>query len=324
MFTTSPQAAPVATAPVLTNPYRAGAAYIDGRFMPIGEAAIPITDWGYRRSDVTYDVVGVWEGRFFRLDDHLERFRASMRTFRFAPKESDDDIRAVLHRCVALSGLQSAYVAMDCLRGRPAPGMPYHPVHARNYITAFAIPWVWVVSLAVQERGAHLVIAETLRIPADAVDPRAKNFHWADLTRGQFEAHDRGADFCLLLDREGNVTEGPGFNVFFVIDGRVVTPDAGVLEGITRRSVFELCDGLGLAWEARRVSAEEARNADEIFLSTTAGGVMPAGRIDGRIMGNDRPGPISTAIREAFWSWRRDGWHATPVDYGAAKSTHEA
>ena len=108
------------------------------------EAAIPITDWGYRRSDVTYDVVGVWQGSFFRLDDHIRRFRASMNKFRFQPKESDDEIKAVLHRCVALTGLREAYVAMDCLRGRPAPGMPYHPVYARNYITAFAIPWVWV------------------------------------------------------------------------------------------------------------------------------------------------------------------------------------
>ena len=298
--------------------FPAGAAYIDGRYMPIGEAAIPITDWGYRRSDVTYDVVGVWGGAFFRLDDHIARFRTSMQKFRFDPRETDDEIRAVLHRCVALTGLREAYVAMDCLRGRPAPGTVYHPVNARNYIAAFAIPWVWVVSPAVQERGAHLVIAETLRIPADAVDPTAKNFHWADLTRGQFEAHDRGADFCLLLDRDGDVTEGPGFNVFFVIAGRVVTPDAGVLEGITRRSVFELCDGMGLPCEARRVSAAEAREADEIFLSTTAGGIMPAARIDGRIMGNDRPGPVSTAIRETFWSRRAEGWHATPVDYASA------
>src|SRR6202035_3280355 len=84
-------------------------AAIDGRYMPIGEAAIPITGWGYRRSDVTYDVVGVWDGIFFRLDDHIRRFRASMQKFRFNPKESDDDIKAVLHRCVALSGLRNSY-----------------------------------------------------------------------------------------------------------------------------------------------------------------------------------------------------------------------
>ena len=241
------------------NTYAAGAAYIDGRYMPIGEAAIPITDWGYRRSDVTYDVVGVWDGRFFRLDDHIRRFRASMQKLRFEPAEGDDEIRAVLNRCVALSGLRNAYVAMDCLRGRPKPGQPYHPAYARNYIAAFAIPWVWVMNPEVQERGGHLVIAQTLRIPPGSVDPTAKNFHWADLTRGQFEALDRGADFALLLDSDGNVTEGPGFNVFMVIDGVVVTPDAGVLEGITRRTVGEICEQLGIPRDPEGVGRGSAQ-----------------------------------------------------------------
>jgi branched-chain amino acid aminotransferase len=240
-----------------------------------------------------------------------------MQKFRFEPQESDEDIKTILNRCVALSGLKNAYVAMDCLRGRPAPGKPYHPAYARNYIAAFAIPWVWVMSPEVQERGGHLIIAETLRIPPGSVDPTAKNFHWADLTRGQFEALDRGADFALLLDSDGNVTEGPGFNVFMVINNTVVTPDAGVLEGITRKSVIEICADLGIPARAGKVSASEAREADEIFLATTAGGVMPASRIDGRMMGNDRPGPISTKIKETFWAKRAKGWHATPVDYAA-------
>jgi branched-chain amino acid aminotransferase len=120
--------------------FAAGAAYIDGRYMPVGEAAIPLTDWGYRRSDVTYDVVGVWDGAFFRLDDHIRRFRASMNALYMKPAESDDEIKAILHRLVRLSGLRAAYVAMDCLRGVPAPGKPRHPAYARNYIAAFAVP----------------------------------------------------------------------------------------------------------------------------------------------------------------------------------------
>ena len=300
------------------SPFAAGTAYIDGRYMPVGEAAIPITDWGYRRSDVTYDVVGVWQGAFFRLDDHIGRFRASMEAFRFKPRETDADIRAVLNRCVALSGLRDAYVAVDCLRGRPPAGQPYHPAFARNYITAFAVPWISLLKPDVMARGAHLVVATTVRIPTTSVDPTAKNFHWADMTRGQFEASDRGADFCVLLDQDGNLTEGPGFNIFVVADGRIATPDAGVLEGITRRSVIELCQDLGLPVEVRPVSVAELRDADEIFMSTTAGGIMPAARIDGRIMGNDRPGPISERLRETFWARRAEGWHATPVDYTAA------
>ena len=293
----------------------AGAAYIDGRYMPIEEAAIPITDWGYRRSDVTYDVVGVWGGAFFRLDDHIKRFRNSMRALRLEPPESDEAIREVLAECVRRSGLREAYVAMDCLRGRPKPDLPRHPVNCRNYLAAYAIPWVWVISPEIQARGAHLIVAKTPRIADDSVDPKVKNFHWGDLTRGLFEAYDQGADNCVLLDRDGFVTEGPGYNVFAVTDGAVATPDRGSLEGITRLSVMELCKDLGLGFAIRPLPAAELREADEIFLATTAGGIMPASRIDGRILGNDRPGPVSSQLREAFWAKRAKGWHATPIDY---------
>src|SRR5258708_16909280 len=101
--------------------WSSGAAYIDGRFMPVAEAAIPITDWGYRRSDVTYDVVSVWGGAFFRLDDHIGRFRRSMRALRLDPPESDDDIPRILAECVRRSRLRQAEVALDFLPRVPKP-----------------------------------------------------------------------------------------------------------------------------------------------------------------------------------------------------------
>jgi branched-chain amino acid aminotransferase len=213
--------------------------------------------------------------------------------------------------------LREAYVAMDCLRGRPQPGQLFHPVSCRNYLVAFVLPWVWVLPPDVQARGAHLVVAETPRIPEACVDPTVKNFHWGDLTRALFEAHDQGADTAVLLDFEGFVTEGPGFNIFAVTDGKVVSPDRGALEGITRLSVFELCTELGIPHEIRPLPRAELEDADEIFLATTAGGIMPASRIGRRIMGNDRPGPISSTLRERFWARRAEGWHAEPVDYAA-------
>ena len=298
-----------------TSVWSDGAAYVNGRYMPVGEAAIPITDWGYRRSDVTYDVVSVWGGAFFRLNDHLCRFRKSMQALRLQPPESDDDIRRILTECVRRSGLREAYVAMDCLRGSLKPGLPRHPVNCKNHLAAFAIPWVWVISPEVQERGAHVIVAKTPRIPDASVDPKVKNFHWGDLTRGLFEAYDRGADNCVLLDQDGFVTEGPGYNVFTVTDGAVATPDRGALEGITRLSVQELCGELRLEFAVRPLPATELDAADEIFLATTAGGIMPVSRIDGRILGNDRPGPVSSRLRETFWAKRAEGWHATPIEY---------
>jgi len=295
-----------------------GAAYMDGAFMPIAEAKIPVTDWGYRRSDTTYDVVSVWDGAFFRLDDHLKRFRASMENFRLKPRESDAEIRRMLHELVRRTGLREAYVAMDCLRGRPKPGEPYHPAYARNYLSSFCIPYVWLAPQEKISKGLHAIIASNPRIPEACVNLKAKNFHWADLTRASFEAEDKGADKPILLDLEGYVTEGPGFNVFAVTDGVLATPDRNILEGVSRGAVLELCSQLGLPCEVRRMPADELREADEIFLTSTAGGVLPVTRLDDRILGNDRPGPLSEKLREQYWAKRKAGWCAEPVDYDAA------
>jgi branched-chain amino acid aminotransferase len=295
-----------------------GSGYVDGQFCPIAEAKIPITDWGYRRSDVTYDVVGVYYGAFFRLDDHIRRFRASMEKLRLKPKESDEDIARILTALVRKTGLREAYVAMDCLRGKPGPGVPYHPAFGRAYLACFAIPWVWLFTEEQQARGVHAMIASTPRIPAESIDPTVKNFHWGDLTKASFEAFDAGFETAVLLDRDGYLTEGPGYNVFVVIDGVVVSPPRGVLEGITRRSVFELCAELGVSYQIRPISRGELAQAEEVFFSTTAGGIMPVSRLGPGILGNDRPGPISTRLRETFWAKRRQGWLATPIDYDAA------
>jgi branched-chain amino acid aminotransferase len=292
-----------------------GAAWIDGHFVPIGEARIPITDWGFTRSDVTYDVVHVWRGSFFRLADHLARFAASLRGLRLTIEQDGAGIAAILAGCVRATGLRDAYVAMICTRGAPAPGKPRHPAFCANRFHAYALPWVWVMPPEMQARGAHLIVARTPRIPPDSVDPTIKNYHWGDLTRALFEAKDAGADNAVLLDSDGYVTEGPGFNVFAVIDGAVVSPDRGALEGVTRLSVLELCAEQGIPARLGRLTADDLRDADEVFCATTAGGVMPASRIDGRILSNDRPGPISIRLRERYWQKHDEGWHATPVDY---------
>jgi branched-chain amino acid aminotransferase len=275
-----------------------------------GNAKIPITDWGYRRSDVTYDVVSAWRGMFFRLDDHVARFRNSMNALRLSPSETDEDIKGIVHRCVRLSGLRDAYVAIDCLRGSPPAGKPYHPAYCRNYLVAFARPWISLLAPEVQARGAHLIIAKTPRIPEVSLDPTVKNFHWADLTRGLFEVHDGGADCCVLLDQRGCVTEGPGYNVFCIMDGEVATPDRGVLDGVTRRSIIGLCAELGILAHVRPIRANELLECDEVFVTTTAGGPMPVARVEDHIMY-----PISLLLKDAFWKKREAGWYATPIDY---------
>ncbi|SHO65999.1 branched-chain amino acid aminotransferase [Pseudoxanthobacter soli DSM 19599] len=301
-----------------------GAAFVEGRYVQASEARLSILDWGFTRSDVTYDVVHVRDGGFFRLDDHLDRFERSLAACRLTPPHSRAEIAAILERCVALSGLRDAYVAMVCTRGRPRIFGSRRPADCENLFTAYAIPWIDVIPLDVQARGAHLHVASVPRIAAASIDPTVKNYHWGDLTRGLFEAHDAGADTAVLLDSDGFVTEGPGFNVFMVRDGEVLTPDRGALEGITRRSVLDLCAIIGLPARIAPLRHEDLLQADEVFCTTTAGGVMPVARVDGHIMNNDAPGPVSLRLKALYWQKHAEGWHRTEVNYAAAKTTTAA
>ena len=291
-----------------------GVAFVEGEYVPIGEARLPVLDWGFTRSDVTYDVVHVWKGSFFRLEDHLDRFQRSCASLHLDPGYGREQMRAILMQCVRASGLRDAYVEMICTRGVPAPGSR-DPRHCRNRFLAFAIPFVWIVPPERQMQGTHLIISKVPRIAPASVDPTVKNFHWGDLTRALFEAFERGAETAVLVDQDGYLSEGPGFNVFRVHDGQVTTPGGTVLEGITRRSVAELCEELEVPFALQAITPEELRTADEVFISSTAGGVMPVTRVDEHILGNGSPGPISMRIRELYWRKHEQGWHATPVDY---------
>ncbi|SEE28686.1 branched-chain amino acid aminotransferase [Rhizobiales bacterium GAS191] len=290
-----------------------GAAYVRSQFVPIAEANIPVTDWGFTRSDAVYDVVHVFHGGFFRLDDHLDRFHRSMQARRLAPPENRARMEEILHRCVALFGQQRSYVAMVALRGRPRVAGSRRPSDCDNHFVAYALPWIDVIPPDVQARGAHLWIATVPRVPDASFDPTVKNYQWGDLTTGLLEAHDHGFDTAILCDAEGFVTEGPGFNIFVVKDGRVLTPDRGSLHGITRASVLELCKSLGIEAGVAPMPRAMLEDADEVFTTTTAGGVMPVARVGRRILGNDRPGRISMMLKDAYWQRHEEGWYRTPV-----------
>ena len=281
-----------------------GAAWMGGEIVPIDEAKIGVTDWGVTRSDITYDVAPVWDGGFFRLDDYIARFQASMAAVRMDVGMDADAIRAACHAIVARSGLRRAYVAMVAARGTPLVHGVRDPRQCRNHFYAWCVPYIHVVKPEVAEAGASVWIAKDVRrIPEDSVNPRAKNYHWGDFTQGLFEAKDRGFETVLLLDHQGNVTEGPGFNAFALKGDRVVTSEHGVLHGITRRTVLEMCEEVGLSTEQRPLPLAEFLEADEVFLSTTGGGVVPVTRVDDRVFSNGAPGPVAGRLRGLYLDW---------------------
>jgi branched-chain amino acid aminotransferase len=285
-------------------------AFVDGDYVPLSNARISILDTGFFRSDVVYDVVSTWKGLFFRLDDHVERFLRSTEGVRMECPHGADAIKRILAGCVHRGGLEDAYVYMALTRG------PYRGHDLRQFepnFLAFAIPYVWLIEPEQQEVGSSLVVAETPRIASASVDARFKNHHWGDLTRAQLEALDAGADTAILCDAAGNLSEGPGFNVFFVKGRTLYTPRANVLEGITRKTVFDLAREAGIAAEAGDYPADALRAADEAFICTTAGGIMPVVQVDGKPLGDGKPGPVSTELRTLYWTKREAGWLGTPV-----------
>lgn len=297
------------------DPFADGCAFIDGEYVPIAEACIPIMDTGFLRSDVTYDVVAVWNGKFFRLEDHLDRFERGWNRLQMKPDVSKDEIREVLFECVRRSGIRNAYVDMIMSRGIDEDGSR-DPRRFRNRFYAYAIPYVWIVKPEDQEVGTHLVIAEkTIRIPPNAIDPTVKNFHWGDLTRAVYEAYDRGGYTVVLPDAEGNITEGPGFNVFVYYEDTLLTPESGVLEGITRRTVLDLADELGIPARLGTFGANVLKEADEVFITSTAGGVMPVTKVNGKAVGMGTPGKVTTLIRRRYWEAHDEDRWTTPVDY---------
>jgi len=302
---------------VKTGAFEGGSAFVDGEYVPLSEAKISMFDWGFTRSDVTYDVATTWQGAFFRLDAHMERFFASLEKMRLAIPYSRAELREILHGVVRAGGLQDAYVAMVCTRGVPPRGAR-DPRLAQNRFYAYALPYVWIASREKQLAGLDLHISERQRIPATSVDPTIKNYHWMDLVQSLYDAYDLGRDTSCVVDAAGNIAEGPGFNVFMVKDGVVHTADSGVLEGISRRTAIALCERLQIPVRIAPVPAADMRRADEVFLTSSGGGILPIAKLDGVPLPHF-PGPVSGRLYDAYWAIHEEAAYRDPVVYNDAK-----
>jgi branched-chain amino acid aminotransferase len=294
-----------------------GLAYLDGRYCPLEDAKISVFDPGFTHSDVVYDVTSTWRGRFFRLDEHVARFLRSCAGIDLVCPYNAKEIKRILATCVQRGGVEDAsFVSVALTRGRyvdVAAAQARDIFRMTPGFIAYALPYMWIADPQLQDRGMSLIISKTPRIPAACVDMRFKNYHWGDLTRGKIEARAAGADGAVHCALEGYLTEGAGFNLFFARAGTLFTPARNVLEGVTRQSVLDLAAELGIPTEVGDFPAGELQHADEAFITSTAGGVMPVARVDSRALGNGVPGPLSVKLRSEYWRRREEGWLSTPV-----------
>jgi branched-chain amino acid aminotransferase len=300
----------------------AGVGFTDGAYAPLSDLKIPVTDMGFQLSDMCYDAIHVRNGRFFRLQDHLDRWERSIATRRYDTLGYDrDQVADILNGCVARAGFRDAMVNFLATRGSPQTAHKDLRT-CNNRFMAWAVPYYMVVSEAEMASGSDVVIAQTIRIPPESVDPKVKNYGRLDFVRATFEAYDLDAKYAVLLDTDGNVTEGRGWNIFAVRGGVLITPDRGALEGITRQTVLELAGNSNIERKVGKISADDLRGADEVFMSSTAGGIMPIRSVDKRAIGDGTPGPVTQRLNKLYWAMHDDPIHNTPVRYDVEANAH--
>jgi branched-chain amino acid aminotransferase len=285
------------------NPFAGGCAWIEGEYVPHNNARISIFDAGFGHSDCVYTAVHVWHGNFFRLEDHVDRFLAHGERLRLRSPLSKAEIIDILHECVVKSELREAFVNVTLTRGYgEKPGEK--DINAlTSQVYAFAIPYLWAFDPFKQVNGINAIICRTVRrCSAQIFDPAIKTYHWGDLIRGVYEAMDRKANTAFLLDLDGYLAEGPGFNICVIKNGVLTSPSRNVLGGITRRTALEIAESLGLEARLGDVTEEMLFNADEVFTTTTAGGITPVNTVDERPIGNGAPGPWTCKIRDRYWA----------------------
>jgi D-alanine transaminase len=274
-------------------------AYVNGLYMPRGDAMVHVEDRGYQFSDGVYEVCEVRDGRIVDERRHMARLQRSLDELRIPVPMSPAALGVVLHETVRRNRVHDGIVYLQVTRGvarrdhafPPRGTVPSVVVTARN------------LDPAANEKAAADGVA-VITVPDnrwERVD--IKSISLLPNVLAKQAARDQGAKEAWFVDRDGKVTEGSHSNAWIVtMDGTVVTrpADRGILRGITRSVLLEVIKAHGLAFEERAFTVEEAYRAREAFLTSASQIVLPVVRIDGRPVGNGAPGSIATALRQDF------------------------
>ncbi|HEY5569429.1 MAG TPA: aminotransferase class IV [Gammaproteobacteria bacterium] len=252
---------------------------VDGAIVPTSEARVPVMDRGFLYGDSIYEVFRTYQGVPLFYEEHWRRFENSARLIHLNIGFSLDEVTEQIRATIAASGAAElkldAYVRFIVTRGDgPMDLVPGKDSRNRLVIIVKGIPkWKEIL----YSRGIDVAVVGTRRNPRHALDPNIKGGNYLNNVLGAMEARALGAEDCLMLNDAGLVTEASNSNVFFVIDGALLTPSqtAANLRGITKAGVHEACKAHGLATRETEIPVADARRADECFLTSATREVMP-------------------------------------------------
>ncbi len=287
-------------------------AYVNGEYVPQSEAKLSIFDHGVLYGDGVFDTWCTWNGYIFKFDQHVDRLFRSIHAFQIDMPLSKEELKSVIIKVVETNGDKNQYIKCLITRG-VGPRPLLSPVGCRTSVVVFSRPYLSVIEPSKEERVIRVRITSIRRTPPQCLDPKAKNLNYANLVLAKIEALNAGADEAILLDIQGFVNEAPGYNVFVVRQGKIYTPPASnILVGVTRETIFEIAEKDGLEVIEDQLIPHDLYTADELFLASTAGGIVPIEEVDGRRISSGKPGPVTQRVSELYLEMLEKGGHGTP------------
>ena len=290
--------------------------YMNGEFVPESEAKIPFRDRGVKFGDAVFDTTRTFGHDIFRLREHLERFYRSLKYLRIDPGMTIDEFISVTEQVVArnlpLIGKDEDYwVTQRVTRGIDPGDRTHWPEWDGPTVIVECLPLPLAARAASYRDGLDVVTPSVRRVAPDMVSPRAKTHNYLNLILGELEvsAQDPNA-LAILLDENGNLSEGKGSNIFLVADGVIRTPkERYVLPGVSRAVVQELAGNLGMTLEEADIDLFDAYNAEECFISSTSFCVCPVRSVNGNVYSADCPGPVTQKIIDAYIDYVGFDWY---------------
>ncbi len=280
--------------------------WLDGKLVDKDDAKISVYDHGLLYGDGVFEGIRVYSGRVFQLEAHLRRLYDSARAVRLDIPATPGEFRAAIEQTVKANNFTDCYIRAIVTRGVGCLGLnPRKCLKASIIIIADGIE---LYPAELYKTGMSIITASIIRNHPNAVSPRVKSLNYLNNILAKIEALDAGCQEALLLNHEGNVAECSGDNIFIVRDGEVLTPTTsdGILEGITRDVILKLCRKLGIACAEKTLQRHDLYVADECFLTGSAAEVVPVTKLDGRVIGSGRPGPITSRLIEVFHQFVRE------------------
>ncbi len=284
--------------------------YLNGEFVPESEAKVSVFDHGLLYGDGVFEGIRAYNGRVFRLEEHIDRMYDSAKTIDLKIPLTKKEFADVICETLRKNNLKDAYIRPLVTRGVGDLGLDPNKCPVATVIV-IATGWGAMYG-DLYEKGLKAITCSIRRNPAEALPPNVKSLNYLNNIMAKIEANYKGGDEAIFFDTNGYVAEGSGDNIYIVKNGTIVTPPTlNNLRGITRMVLLELAEEMGIAVEERNLGYYDLYTADEFLVSGSAAEVAPVVLIDGRTVGTGKPGPVFKQLAEAFK--RRTETEGTPL-----------